>query len=310
MEYRRLGKSGLKVSVIGLGANNFGGRAEVKPSEEVMDYALANGINFIDTSASYADGKSEEIVGKAVKGRRQEFAIATKFGTPRYAFSHEQPASRTLIMRECEASLKRLQTDYIDLYYLHYPDPNTPIEETLRAMDALVQSGKVRYLACSNFQAWQLASALWTSKHLNLESFVAIQPRYNMLDRHIEPELVPCCQEFGVGVIPWGPLASGFLTGKYKNEKEMPKQGRLVKPISIYSDVVTPENWGKLEKLTAFATGRGHTIAELAIGWLMYKPWISSVIIGAMTVEQQKQNMQSFGWKLTASEMQELDKII
>ncbi len=215
MEYRRLGNSGLRVSQVGLGGNNFGGRANEQVSINVINHALDMGINFIDTADSYIEGRSEELVGKAVKGKRSQVIIATKFGNPRSVGPSEQPGSRNHIMTALEASLKRLSTDYIDLYYLHYPDSGTPIEETLRTLDDMVRAGKVRYIACSNFAAWQLSNAIWTSKFDNLVSFIAVQSKYNLLDRSIEQELVPCCQAYGAGVIPWGPLASGFLIGKY-----------------------------------------------------------------------------------------------
>ena len=205
MEYRRLGRSGLKVSEIGLGCNNLGIRADEETSFHIVNHALELGINFIDTADSYAQGRSEEIIGRAVMGKRSQVIIATKFGHPRSVGPHEQGGSRSFIMKAVEASLRRLHTDYIDLYYVHYPDSETQIQETLRALDDLARTGKVRYIGCSNFAAWQLCEALWTSKFNNLESFIAVQPRYNLLDRSIERELVPCCQTYGIGVIPWGP---------------------------------------------------------------------------------------------------------
>ena len=310
MEYRKLGKSGLKVSVVGLGGNNFGGRANEQASLKVISRALDMGINFIDTAASYTDGHSEELVGKAVKGRRPQVIIATKFGNRRSVGPNELPGSRNHIMQSVEASLSRLDTDYIDLYYLHYPDSETPIEETLRALDDLVRSGKVRYIACCNFTAWQLADAIWTSKSDNLDSFIAVQSRYNLLDRSIEKELVPCCQVHGVGVIPWGPLASGFLTGKYERGKEIPTGTRFASMSTIYGDVMTDANFEKLGKLEDFAKERGHSIGELAIGWLLSHPWLGSVIAGAMTVEQLSANVTAANWKLTPEDLVHLDKIL
>ncbi|MDD5082042.1 MAG: aldo/keto reductase, partial [Dehalococcoidales bacterium] len=216
MEYRRLGKSGLKVSEIGLGCNNFGSRADELTSIGVINHAIESGINLIDTAESYSKGRSEEIVGKAVKGKRTQVVIATKFGYPNSVGPAEQGGSRSYIMKAVEGSLRRLNTDYIDLYYLHHNDPATPIEETLRTLNDLVHQGKVRYIACSNFAAWQLSEAAWTSRMHNLSSFIAVQERYHMLDRNIEREQVPCCLANDIGVIPWGPLASGFLTGKYQ----------------------------------------------------------------------------------------------
>lgn len=310
MEYRRIGNSGLKVSVVGLGGNNFGGRASEQASLDVIGQALDMGINFIDTAAMYTAGRSEELVGRAVKGKRSEVIIATKFGNPRSVGPSEQPGSRGHILRSVEASLKRLATDYIDLYYLHYPDSETPIEETLRALNDLVRSGKVRYIACSNFAAWQLSEAMWTSRFNNLESFIAAQSRYNLLDRSIEKEVVPCCQAHGVGIIPWGPLASGFLTGKYDRNNEIPAGTRFASPFTIYQDVLTDANFDKLTKLEAFAAERGHSVTEVAIGWLLSHPWLGSVIAGAMNIEQLSMNVAAAEWKLTSEDVLELERIL
>ena len=277
MKYRKLGNSGLKVSELGLGANNFGWWADEPTSISVINLALELGINYIDTADMYDRGRSEEFVGKALKGKRADVIIATKFATPMGDGPNDKGGSRRYIMRAVEASLKRLQTDYIDVYQMHIPDPDTPIEETLSALDDLVHAGKVRYIGCSNFAAWQLCEALWTSSTRNLHSFVTIQVRYNVLERAIETELVPCCRKYGVGVIPWGPLAGGFLTGKYEEGKQAPADARLAQPVGIYSHIFTDDNWNKLGKLRAFAGKRGHSVAELAIAWLLARPWTSSV---------------------------------
>ena len=232
MEYRKLGNSGLKVSEIGLGCNNFGDKADEKTSINIINHALEIGINFLDTADMYAQGRSEEIIGKAVKGQRSKIIIATKFGHPITVSSDQLGGSRSYIMKAVEANLRRLNTDYIDLYYIHHADSQTPIQETLRALDNLVQTGKVRYIGCSNFAAWQLCEALWTSKLHNLESFIVVQPRYNLLDRRIEQELVPCCKAYGIGIIPWGPLAAGFLTGKYRRGMKISTGMRLANPMA------------------------------------------------------------------------------
>ena len=310
MEYRRIGKSGLKVSAVGLGGNNFGGRADERTSLDVIGRALDLGINFIDTAAAYTDGHSEELVGKGVKGKRSQVVIATKFGNPRSVLPGELPGSRRHIMRSVEESLKRLGTDYIDLYYLHYPDPETPIEETLRTLDSLIQAGKVRYIACCNFAGWQLSEALWTSTFNNLEPFIAVQSRYNLIDRSIEQELVPSCQAHGAGIIPWGPLASGFLTGKHKRGKRIDPKTRLASPSAIYSDVLTDANFDELEKLEEFAKERGHSVGELAISWLLSRPYLGSVIAGAMNGEQLTANVKAATWKLSAQDVAEIDKIV
>ena len=309
MEYRRLGSSGLKVSKIGLGGNNFGNRADEQTSITVINHALDLGINFIDTAESYSKGRSEELVGKALKGKRWQAIIATKFGYPTSVGANEQGGSRNYIMKAVDASLKRLDTDYIDLYYMHYPDSETPIEETLRALDDLVRTGKVRYIGCSNFGAWQLCDALWTSKLNNLESFITVQSKYNLLERSIEQDLVPCCENYGIGVIPWGPLASGFLTGKYRRGQETPAGARLVNPPSIYRDILTDVNFDKLAKLETYAREHSHSIGELAIAWLLAHPWLSSVIAGAMNTEQVSANVAAVGWKLTTEDMLQLDEI-
>jgi len=309
MEYRRLGNTGLKVSEIGLGGNNFGWWADEQTSIAVVNHALDMGINFIDTSDTYDRGHSEEFVGKAVKGKRPQVIIATKFGNPMGEGPNEKGGSRYYIMKAVDASLKRLQTDYIDLYQMHVPDPETPIEETLRALDDLVRVGKVRYIGCSNFAAWQLCEALWTSRVNNIPSFVTVQPRYSLLDRRIEGELVPCCQAYGIGVIPWGPLAGGFLTGKYRRGEEPPADGRLSGPNPAFSRIFTDANWDKLAKFEAFTTERGHTVGELAIAWLLSRPWLSTVIAGARKIEQVSANVAAGEWKLTAEEVAEVDSI-
>ncbi len=309
MKYRRLGSSELKVSEIGLGCNNFGERADEETSIKVINYALEMGINFIDTADMYARGRSEELVGQAVRGKRPQVLIATKFGHPSSVGPDQQGGSRSYIMKAVDASLKRLNTDYIDLYYFHYPDPETPIQETLRALNDLVRTGKVRYIGCSSFTAWQLCEALWTSKLDNLESFITVQSKYNLLDRSIEQELVPCSQTYSIGIIPWGPLAGGFLTGKYRRGQEIAAGIRLANPSLIYRDILTDANFNKLARLEAFAKERGHSVGELAIAWLLCHPWLGSVIAGAMNIEQLSANMAAVGWEFTAEDMIQLDKI-
>ena len=309
IEYRKLGNSGLEVSEIGLGGNTFGPRADERTSIAIINHALSIGINYIDTADMYGQGSSEELVGKAVKGKRAQVIIATKFGRAMGDGLNHKGASRYYILKAVEDSLRRLQTDYIDLYQIHLSDPTTPIEETLRALDDLVRTGKVRYIGCSNFAAWQLCEAMWVSRLNNLEHFIAVQPRYNLLDREIEVELVPCCQSYNIGVIPWGPLAGGFLTGKYRQGEAAPPGARLARPMALYGEVFTETNWSKLAKLEAFAAGCGHTVGELAIAWLLSKPWVSSIIAGAKTVEQVSANAAPAGWKLTAEEVAEVEAI-
>ena len=308
MEYRNLGGSGLKVSEIGLGGNNFGWWADEQTSVSVINHAIDAGINFIDTADVYDRGHSEEFIGQAIKGKRERVLIATKFGSPMGEGPNDRGGSRYYIMKAVEASLRRLQTDYIDLYQIHFPDTTTPIEETLRTLDDIIRAGKVRYIGCSNFAAWQLCEALWTSKVCNLPSFVTVQPRYNMFDRQIERELVPCCQSYKIGVIPYSPLAGGFLTGKYHRGEE-PPDGRLSQQMSTGSGLFKDDNWDKLAKLEAFALERGHTMGELAIAWLLSRPWLATVIAGARKAEQVSANIAAAQWKLTAEETAEVDAI-
>ena len=228
MEFRSLGSSGLQVSLVGLGCNNFGRRCDAEQTRAVVHRALDEGVNFFDTADMYGErGGSEELLGKALGSRRDDIVLATKFGAPMGDAPDQRGASRRWIQRALEASLRRLGTDYIDLYQLHFPDASTPQEETLRALDDLVRAGKVRYLGCSNFASWQLVDALWISRDSGLSSYVSAQNLYNLLDRRIERELVPACREFGVGVLPYFPLASGFLTGKYRRGRPAPRGTRM-----------------------------------------------------------------------------------
>ena len=313
MEYRNLGASGLKVSVLGLGGNNFGWWIDEQRSAAVINHALALGINYIDTADMYDKGRSEEYIGLTLKGRRTQVIIATKFSGQMGEGHNERGGSRWYIMRAVEASLKRLNTDYIDLYQIHFPDPTTPIEETLRALDDLVRAGKVRYIGCSNFAGWQLSEALWTSYVNNLNHFVTIQTKYNLFERQIEQELVPCCKAHGVGVIPWGPLAGGFLTGKYLRGEQPKISATGARPskafIEIYNGIMTDVNWERLGKIEAFAKIRGHNVGELAIAWLVSHPWLSTIIAGATSPEQLDQGIAGTDWKLTAEEVAEIEQI-
>jgi aryl-alcohol dehydrogenase-like predicted oxidoreductase len=313
MEYRNLGKSGLKVSVLGLGANNFGWWIDEPSSTVVINHALEIGINYIDTADVYGNGRSEEFIGRILKGKRQQVLIATKFGRPMGEGANDQGGSRWYIMKALEASLRRLQTDYVDLYQMHQFDPTTPIEESLRALDDLVKSGKVRYIGCSNFAGWQLSEALWTSRVNRLNSFVTVQPKYNLFERQVEQELVPCCRAHGVGVIPWGPLSGGFLTGKYRRGEQPPTPAPGARPakafLHLYSPAMTDTNWERLGKLETFAGDRGYMVAALAIAWLLSHPWLSTVIAGATKPEQLDANLIGAQWKLTPEEVTQAEQI-
>ncbi len=322
MEYRRIGNSGLRVSEIGLGGGNFGARANEEVSINVINHALELGINFIDTSSMYVMGRSEEIIGQAVSGKRSQVIIATKFGHPSTVGPREQGGSRSFIMKAIDGSLRRLNTDYIDLYYMHHPDPDymqsrpgAPIEETLRTLDELVKTGKVRYIGYSNCAAWQICDALWTSKVNNLVAFIALEAGYNLLDRSIERELIPCCKAHSIGLVAYGPLARGFLTGKYRRGQEMPAGTyitmALADPVTrpIFSDILSDANFDKLAKLEAFAKERGHTVGELAIAWILANPCTASVLAGGMNTDQVSANVAAIGLRLSEEDVSEVYRI-
>ena len=309
MEYRNLGSSGLKVSEIGLGGNNFGWYADESTSTAVIHHALDLGVNYIDTADMYDRGTSEAFIGNALKGKRLQVIIATKFGQPMGDGPNEKGASRYYMMRAVEASLMRLKTDYIDLYQIHVPDAATPVEETLRAFHDLVRSGKVRYIGCSNFAAWQLCEAIWTAKSCNIPSFVTNQVRYNILEREIEKELVPCCKAYNIGVIPWGPLSGGFLTGKYSKGMKPKLDGKQLKPPRLYDPVFLDTNWDRLVKLEHFTAEHGHKLSDLALAWLLAKPYVSTVIAGVRTKEQVSANVAAADWRLTPEEINEVESI-
>ena len=307
MEYRQLGRSGLQVSEIGLGTNNFGRRLDAEATAVVINHALDVGINMIDTSNSYGGGLSEEYIGRALKGKRQQALIATKVASRAADGPNQSGASRQHILTEVENSLQALGTDYIDLYQIHFPDSNTPIEETLHTLDSLIQSGKVRYIGCSNFMAWQVCEAHWTSKSQRLAPFVSAQPRYSMLHREAEAELVPFCQAYGVGILPYFPLENGFLTGKYRRGEPAPDGTRLAQNDR---GMFTDAHFDLLEALESFASERGHTVLELAFAWLLANSAVSSVIAGATKPEQVVANAKSAGWRLSSEELAEVDSLL
>ena len=309
MEYRRLGNSGLQVSAVGLGTNNFGGRMEAEPAARVVDEAIELGINFIDTADIYSKHLSEEYIGRAVKGKRQQVLIATKLAGSIGEGPNDRGASRQHIMQAVEESLQSLDTDYIDLYQVHFPDASTPIEETLRALTDLVREGKVRYIGCSNYAAWQVAEAVWTSRTEHLESFVSVQPHYNLLNREAEKELVPFCSQYNMGILPYYPLAAGFLTGKYRRGQAPPEGTRLAGG-RMGARWLTDDNFDVLERLETFAAERERPMVELAISWLLARRQVSSVIAGATKPEQVQANAKAAEWHLTPKEMEEIDRIM
>jgi len=311
MEYRRLGNSGLKVSEIGLGTGIFGGRVSEQDSVAIISKAIDSGVTFFDSADFYGNGRAEEYLGKAVRGKRDSVIIATKFGLPMGPGPNDHGASRLHIMSAVDASLKRLGTDYVDLYYPHWPDPATPLEEIVRTLNALVRSGKVRYIGLSNFVSWQLCEALWLARVEHLEPYVVVQARYNMIERGIETDYVPFLEQNGIGVVPWSPLAMGFLTGRYQRDTgtagtRLAGGGPVPLGAKSFPSVLTEENFAKLEKWQKFAAERGHATGELAIAWLLAHKYVSSVITGASTVEHVSPNIAAAGWKLTEAEMAQL----
>jgi aryl-alcohol dehydrogenase-like predicted oxidoreductase len=310
MEYKNLGRSGLQVSLVGLGCNNFGMRCDFEQSQAVVHKALDEGITLFDTADVYGGaGKSEEFLGRILKGKRQDVIIATKWGMKMGEGPHKSGASRKYIMSAVEDSLRRLDTDYIDLYQLHRPDTSTPIDETLRALDDLVSSGKVRYIGHSNFAGWQATEAHFVAKQANLTPFISAQNEYNLLDRRIEAELVPACNAYGVSILPFFPLASGFLTGKYRQGQDLPQGTRLANAAPMASRILTDKNYEALGKLEAFAEARGKSMLELAMGWLASLSHVGSVIAGATKPDQVTQNAAAGAWKLDAEELAEIDVI-
>jgi aryl-alcohol dehydrogenase-like predicted oxidoreductase len=308
MKMRRLGNSGLKVSEVGLGCNNFGMRIDQKATQAVVDTAIEAGITLFDTADVYGATQSEVFLGKALGKRRQEIVLATKFGMQIGDDKSRSGGSRRWIMRAVEDSLQRLGTDYIDLYQLHRYDADTPVDETLRALDDLVTQGKVRYIGNSNFTGWQIADADWTAA--GATRFVSAQNLYSLLERRVEHEVLPACEHFGLGFLPFFPLASGLLSGKYKRGEKPPEGSRLAAWGSRGAAALNDKNFDKVEKLTAWAEERGHAILELAFAWLLGHEAVSSVIAGATSPEQVKTNATTAEWELSPEEVAEVGELI
>ena len=308
MELRNLGKSGLRVSLIGLGCNNFGWRIGLEESRKVVHRALDLGVTLLDTADIYGEkGGSETALGEILGAKRKDIVLATKFGMPMGDSDWLKGGSRRRMMAAVEESLKRLKTDWIDLYQLHRPDPLTPIEETLRGFDDLIRQGKVRYAGCSNLPAWQVADAQWTAKAEGLNGFVSCQDEYSLLVRGIEKELLPAARRFGLGLLPFFPLASGLLTGKYRGDA--PKAARLSQERGLADRYMGERNVATANALQDWAEKRGHSILELAFSWLAAEPLTASVIAGATTPEQVEQNAKMAGWALSKDELKEIDDI-
>lgn len=309
MEMHNLGNSGLRVSLVGLGCNNFGGRTDVENSRKVIEKALDLGITLFDTADIYGEkGGSETILGQVLGARRKDIVLATKFGMPMDESGVRKGASRRYIFSAIEDSLRRLQTDWIDLYQLHQPDPLTPIEETLRALDDLIRQGKMRYIGCSNLAAWQAVEAQWTARHLGLNAFICCQDEYSLLVREPERELLPVTRAYGLGLLPYFPLASGLLTGKYERNR-LPEGARLTIAKGLAQRYLTAANWEKVNRLNEFCRRAGRTLLEVAFGWLAARSPVASIIAGATRPEQVEQNVNAVERSLSAEEIEEIDRI-
>jgi aryl-alcohol dehydrogenase-like predicted oxidoreductase len=313
MNYRPLGRTGVKVSELCLGCMMFGGKTDLADSCRIIDRALDLGINFLDTANVYSRGQSEEITGEALKrnGKRHRVILATKVhGQMADDDPNASGNSRRHILQQCDASLRRLQTDWIDLYQLHRPSTDIPLDETLRALDDLIRAGKVRYIGTSTFAAWQIVEALWIAKELGLNRFICEQPPYNLLDRRIERELIPMAQTYGLAIIPWAPIASGFLTGKYKRTGPDPADARLKR------DDAGQWGWrnynaafGILDRVEELAQTKGCTPSQLAIAWCAQQPAITRPIIGPRTMEQLEDNLKATEVKITDADRRALDEV-
>jgi aryl-alcohol dehydrogenase-like predicted oxidoreductase len=304
MEFRSVGGSGLRVSLAGLGCNNFGGRIDQAATSAVVSAALDAGITLFDTADIYGGHRSEEFLGVALGARRDEVVVATKFAMPMGDGPYASGGSRRYVMRAAEASLRRLGTDHIDLYQMHAPDHTTPIDETLDALNDLVHQGKVRYLGSSNFTGWQIADADWTARTRGFERFLCAQNEWSLLRRAVEREVVPACKHFDMSVLPYFPLASGALTGKYQRGEPAPEGTRLVADNGRW---LTDANYARIEALTKFASDNGHTVGELALAWLSSQRVVCSVIAGATRPEQVRANAAAVEWHLSADDLRAVD---
>jgi aryl-alcohol dehydrogenase-like predicted oxidoreductase len=309
MEYRRVGRTGLKVSEICLGTMTFGHGTDMEEAKRIVDLSLDAGVNFFDTANGYSNGQSETMVGEILKGRRHDAVIATKVFNPMGTGPNDSGMSRVHIMNAVEASLRRLQTDYIDIYYIHHVDTQTPLEEMLRAFDDLVHYGKVRYIACSNYEAWRMMEAIWISESKGLARFECYQPQYSLVVRDIEEEIIPVCQLKGVGVVVWSPLAGGFLTGKYKPGQNKVEGSRSEEGWAFPERYFAPNADEILTTLLDVAKEIGRTPAQVATRWTLEQPAITSAIIGARTLAQAEDNLRASGWSIPADALEKLNKV-
>ena len=308
MDYRRLGTAGLRVSAIGLGCNPFGNEVDEPGAAAIVNRALDLGVTYFDTADVYFQGRSEEYLGKALRGQRQRALIATKAGNSTGSGPNDTGASRQHLIEAVEASLRRLQTDYIDLYQIHAPDRGTPIEETMRALDDLVRAGKVRYIGCSNYFEWEVCEAIWTARLRHLTPFISCQEFYNLLYREVEKRMTPFCQKYGLAIIPYFPLAGGLLTGTYTRSAAPPAGSRgAMRPTFRAWD--SDRNWRVQEQLAVFARSRGWSLPQLAIAWLLSRPMVCTVIAGADAVNQIEANAGALDVRLTRDDLDEIDRI-
>ena len=311
MEYRSLGHSGVKVSQICLGTMMFGGPTNEADSIRIIQRAIDAGINFLDTANVYNQGESERVIGKAIRAVRDDVVIATKVRGSMGDGVNQSGTSRYHIMAQVEENLNRLDTDRIDLYYLHSPDPTTPIEESLRALDDCVRQGKVRYIACSNFHAWRICEALGVSERMNLERFVCVQPLYNIVNRDIEVELLPFCQQHGVGVVSYSPLARGVLAGKYLPGQTPPPGSRAARNDQrIQQAELRDESYEVAQKLKPLAETHGKTLTQFSLAWVLANPLITSVIIGPRTMDQLEDNLGGLDCTITPEDEATIDQLV
>ena len=309
MQYRRLGRTGLKVSEICLGTMTFGHGTDEAEAGHIVDLAIEAGVNFFDTANSYADSASETILGQVLKGRRRNAIIATKFFNPMGSDINSSGTSRFHMMHTVEDSLRRLQMDYIDILYIHHVDSQTPLDETLRVLDDLVRQGKVRYTACSNFEAWRLMEAMWLSDHNGWERFAAYQPQYSLVVRDIEQEIIPVCELKGIGVVVWSPLGGGFLTGKYRPGERLHKGTRSEEGWAFPQSFFAANADETLTTLLETAADLNRSPAQVATRWVLEQPAITSAIVGARTVEQARDNFGAGGWELPAEALVRLNDV-
>jgi aryl-alcohol dehydrogenase-like predicted oxidoreductase len=314
MEYRPLGRTGVKVSSLCLGCMMFGWRTQPEDAYAIIDRALDAGINFFDTANVYARGRSEEATGEALKrsGKRNKVVLATKVHGKMGDDPNDEGNSRRHIIEQCEASLRRLQTDYIDLYQIHRPQSDIPVDETLRALDDLVRSGKVRYIGTSTYASWQVVESFWMADKLGLNRFVTEQPPYNLLDRTIERELLPMAQTYGMAILPWSPLGGGVLTGKYQRGQPMPEQSRLslIGGNPVWSKRYNDHMYDVVEGLEPLVREKGGTMSQLALAWCMQQPGVTSPIIGPRTMEQLEDNLGAVEMTITDEDREAIDKVI